>query len=291
DRLLQRVLPENIHIELKYDAGIYMVNADPTRLQQVFMNLALNARDAMPDGGDLIFELGWLALNPDDRPPIPELTPGKWITLAVTDTGDGISPEVLPHVFEPFFTTKPVGQGTGLGLAQVYGIIKQHNGLIDVCSQLGQGTTFSIYLPALPGSTLEDDQAESSAQFDGAGLTILLVEDDQSTREAIQALLCSQNYRVLTASNGAEAYEIYIRAAGSISLVVSDVVMPEMGGVALYRSLQERWPQVKMLFITGHPMETSSHAMMEKTNIRWLQKPFSVVEFNRSVQQMVRGKA
>ena len=148
DKMLRRVLPETISLRLLYQPGAYVVSADPTRLQQALMNLAVNGRDAMPEGGKLLFELDRLELLPGETPPVAEMQPGKWIRICVADTGVGIPSEVLAHIFEPFYTTKPVGQGTGLGLAQVYGIIKQHDGYIDVQSQLGRGASFNIYLPA-----------------------------------------------------------------------------------------------------------------------------------------------
>ena len=287
DRMLGRVLPETIQVDLSYQPGMYLVNADPTRLQQVFMNLAVNARDAMPDGGRLIFELGSLLIKPQDTRPFRELAEGSWVTIAIKDTGVGISPEHLPHVFEPFFTTKPVGEGTGLGLAQVYGIIKQHGGFIDVKSQVGVGTTFTIYLRAL--SRQENGQAanRSKEKFDGNGTRVLVVEDDRATLEALRALLESQNYHVLTARHGGEALDLLTEHKTPISLVVSDLVMPQMGGLALYRTIQDRWPGIKMLFVTGHPLEGENQALLEKGEVKWLQKPFSVNEFSQIVKSLL----
>jgi two-component system, cell cycle sensor histidine kinase and response regulator CckA len=182
DKLLGRVLPETIRLDLVYQPGMYLVNADPTRLQQVFMNLAVNARDSMPEGGILRFELSRLSLDPADTPPSPYVPAGDWILITVSDTGIGIPPDVLPHIFEPFYTTKPVGQGTGLGLAQAYGIIKQHEGYIDVHSLTGEGTTFEIYLPALPLPQLSSPEPLESLEKNGQGEVILVVEDDAVTR-------------------------------------------------------------------------------------------------------------
>ena len=287
DRLLERLLPENIHLELLYQPGSYLIKADPTRLQQVFMNLAVNARDAMPEGGTLSFEIARLKLAPDEAPPMPEMEPGEWVRLAVRDNGVGITADVMAHIFEPFYSTKPSGEGTGLGLAQAYGIIKQHGGHIDVHSRLGQGSTFVIYLPALPVPTAEQAMPEEDDAFVGAGELILLVEDDRVTRDALQAMLETHDYRVATAQNGVEALEIYTHNGDAISLVVSDVVMPEMGGVALYRALRQRWPKVKMLFITGHPLQKDDQAVLEAGSVDWLQKPFSVPEFSRVVKELI----
>jgi GAF domain-containing protein/signal transduction histidine kinase/CheY-like chemotaxis protein len=287
DKLLQRVLPETIRVELDYKPGEYRVRADPTRLQQVFMNLAVNARDAMPEGGNLHIELDRLCLKEGEQSSCPDLPSGKWIRMAVRDDGEGISPEAIPHIFEPFFTTKPVGQGTGLGLAQAYGIIKQHDGYIGVHSQPGDGTTFHIYLPPLMTDDDDDELLESETGIEGQGETILVVEDDPFAREAMKDLLEASNYHVVLASDGLEAMHIYERQGQRIALVVSDMVMPEMGGVALYRSLQERWPMVKVLFITGHPLREDDQALLERNEVRWMQKPFSVQAFSEMVRKML----
>jgi len=288
DKLLGRVLPETIRLELTYQPGSYMVNADPTRLQQVFMNLALNARDAMPQGGVLHFGLDHCYLASADQTPLPDLSPGHWVRIVVSDTGHGIPPEIMSHIFEPFFTTKPVGQGTGLGLAQVYGIIKQHGGSIDVSSRTGEGAMFTIYLAALE---MPDDDglftAPAGRSYLGLGETILLVEDDRATRDAIQALLQAQNYHTVIASNGLEALKLYEQVGRAISLVVTDMVMPGMGGVELYQVLKQRDPGVKVLFITGHPLDQDRQALLEDGQVQWMQKPFSLQELSRAVRRLL----
>jgi CheY-like chemotaxis protein len=287
DKMLARVLPETIRLELSNLPGDYWVKGDPTRLQQVFMNLALNARDAMPEGGVLRFDLSQWELRPQDTPIIPDMPPGKWVRIIVSDTGAGISSEVREHIFEPFFTTKPVGEGTGLGLAQVYGIVKQHDGYIDVHSQIGEGTTFIIYLPALKVARETEKISLASDAFRGRGQTVLVVEDDPTTRQALQALLEAQNYNVLLASDGIEALQCIENTATPIELVISDIVMPEMGGVALYQTLQEQYPDLKMLFITGHPLDKESRILLEEGGVHWLQKPFSVQGFSQTVKGLL----
>lgn len=287
EKMLRRVMPETIELNLSYEEENYIIRADPTRLQQVFMNLAVNARDAMPDGGRLRFALDICQIRPGETPPVADMPPGDWIQIVVSDTGVGISSEDLPHMFEPFFTTKQAGEGTGLGLAQVYGIVKQHDGHIKVKSQEGKGTEFTIYLPPLPTTLVEDDFPEPQSRFDGVGDTVLVVEDDDATLEALRALLDAHNYNVLTALNGVEAMEQIEKAQDDISLVISDVVMPEMGGVDLYRRLQKQWPNIKILFITGHPMEGENQALLERGDVHWLQKPFSVREFSRAVASLM----
>ena len=287
DKMLRRVLPETIQLELSYRSGNYLVRADPTRLQQAFLNLALNSRDAMPKGGLLQFELNRIVVQEGERAPITDMGAGEWVRIIIKDTGKGIRTDQLPHIFEPFFTTKPIGQGTGLGLAQVYGIIKQHDGFIDVKSRVGQGTTFTIYLPVRAESEMEEPMNEPSVKLDGVGKSVLVVEDDMATREALQALLESHRYNVKTARNGLEAVQMLEENQRKFDLVVSDIVMPQMGGVALYRTIQERWPRIKMLLVTGHPLDGENQAMLEAGKTNWLQKPFSANTFNQAVFQLL----
>jgi signal transduction histidine kinase len=289
DKMLRRVLPETIQLELTYRSGSYLVHADPTRLQQAFMNLALNARDALPEGGLIQYELNRIVVKPGERPPMTELSPGEWVRITVKDSGMGIRPEHIPHIFEPFFTTKPVGQGTGLGLAQVYGIIKQHDGFIDVKSQPGAGTTFVIYLPALTEHQLSEPVISSTARLSGMGKAVLVVEDDHATREALHALLEAHQYAVQTAANGMEALDRLEKDHSTINLVISDVVMPQMGGLALYHAIREHWPTIKILFITGHPLEGENQKLLEKGQVMWLQKPFSAQSFNQVVYSLLEG--
>ncbi|MBN2147428.1 MAG: GAF domain-containing protein [Anaerolineales bacterium] len=288
DKMLSRVLPEIIHLELKYQPGVYMIKGDPTRLQQVVMNLAVNARDAMPQGGNLRFDLSRVRITPGAKLPHPELSVGDWVRIGVADDGVGIPPEELSHIFDPFYTTKPVGKGTGLGLAQVYGIVKQHQGFIDVSSQVNMGTEFIIYLPGLRVDERDDAAQEHQTKLDGSGLTVLVVEDDDATREALQALLQAQGFWVITATNGREALKLFEGQFNLIDLVVTDVVMPEMGGVALHQMLRSRWSDIKMLFVTGHPLEMRDQALLEAGDVSWLQKPFTVQELNSAIQALLR---
>ncbi|MBN1149219.1 MAG: GAF domain-containing protein [Anaerolineales bacterium] len=291
EKMLARILPETIQLELVYQLEPYWVKGDPTRLQQVFMNLALNARDAMPNGGKLHFELSKVEVLPSDVEPIPETPPGNWVHILVSDTGGGIPMEVREHIFEPFYTTKPVGEGTGLGLAQVYGIVKQHNGYINVHSQTGQGTSFSIHLPALQtmSETKRQQDAAPLVSVSGKGQTVLVVEDDITTRQALQALLEAYDYRVLTAPNGVQALQVMGNVEHPVDLLISDIVMPEMGGVALYNVVRDRYPGVKILFVTGHPLEEASQALLEEGKIHWLQKPFSAPQFTQMVKKLLEG--
>lgn len=290
ERLLERVLPETIRVELNYHPDKYCVHADPTHLQQVFMNLAVNARDAMPEGGILSFDIKRYQLGADDIPPSPYIPQGEWISVSVGDTGSGIPAEAIPHIFEPFFTTKPLGKGTGLGLAQAYGIVKQHGGYIDVQSRIGEGTRFSVFLPALPNQELDKNDRHLATPKAGRGKTILVVEDDPSTLNAIQDLLEAQQYQVFVAENGKEALEVYSQYHEKIDMLISDLIMPEMGGLALYNELQNLRCQVKILFVTGHPMIEESQTELSSEWISWLQKPFSVTDFFCAIEELLVDK-
>lgn len=283
EKMLSRVLPETIRVELRYHPETYFVLADPTRLQQMLLNLVVNARDAMPQGGVLRISLARLSLIQNDDRPNRFIQAGEWIVIEVQDTGSGISAEHLPHIFEPFFTTKPVGLGTGLGLAQVYGIVKQHGGYIDVQSQPSRGSTFTIYLPALLQPSRGVTEEQPSLRLNGNGKVVLIVEDDIATRNALKALLEAQQYQTLTAANGQEALEIWQSQEDNIELLVSDIVMPQMGGIELYQALKGKQRDLKMLLITGHPLNDEYRAALEGGKVRWLQKPFSISEFNQAI--------
>jgi len=262
-KLLERTVPESIKIEFTYGRDEYKVNADPTRVQQAIMNLVVNARDAMlPEGGgELHIELDRLQVARHQEPPLPEMEAGEWVRIAVTDTGSGIPPEVLPHIFEPFYTTKELGKGTGLGLAQVYGIVKQHEGHVDVTTEVGTGTTFTLYLPALPAHQPEAPAIETRAVVQGQGETILVVEDNADLRKALAGSVASLNYRVLAAADGREALEILEQHAGEVSLVLSDLVMPEMGGQALFHAMRQRGLTQPVVMLSGHPMEKEMESL------------------------------
>jgi two-component system cell cycle sensor histidine kinase/response regulator CckA len=277
-KLLERTLLENIEIELDYEPGEHaaplIVNADPARMQQMVTNLALNARDAMPEGGILRIGLERIAVKPGESPLLPEMEPGEWVQMTVSDTGTGISSDVLPHIFEPFFTTKERGRGSGLGLAQVYGIVAQHEGRIDVETQVGKGTTITVYLPLRPS---EPSTAVSLRELPvtsmGRGETVLVVEDDTNVRKALVDSLEMLNYRALQAVNGQEALTTLEELGDEIGLVLSDVVMPRMGGVALFHALRERGLGVPVVLLTGHPLEKEMEDLRLQGLADWLPKP------------------
>jgi len=287
--LINRMLPENIHvIHIPCEEQV-IIQADPGRLQQVLINLAINARDAMPSGGELTFEVSTMKVCVDQRPPYRDMKPGDWVRVKIIDTGTGIPSDVLPHIFEPFFTTKPVGQGTGLGLSQVYGIIKQHDGYIDVESKQKVGTTFSIYIPAygLQASAIADDDAFEATR--GNLETLLLVEDEPDVRDALSQVLRSLDYRVITASDGDEALQYFESGGEGIDLVLSDVIMPGLSGPGLFHTLNAKQPGIKMLLITGYPLDEGTRELLESNLVSWVQKPVDKKTLSASIQKILEA--
>lgn len=300
--VLLRTLPESIHLALdvlEAASGFvgYTVMADQGRIQQALTNLALNARDAMPHGGELRFTLSHVRINPGATPPVAEMRPGRWVCLAVSDTGTGMTEEVQAHLFEPFFTTKEVGKGTGLGLAQVYGIVRQHEGYIDVETEPGQGSTFRIYLPFYQEAEAEDEAQEALALPQGRDETILLVEDEVRLREAGQAMLESLGYRVQTAANGREALALCKKAqtaspteddAPHIDLVITDLVMPELGGKELMRELQRTNSPLKVLAITGYALQEKDMSSLRDVGfVDIISKPFDIEELAQVIRNVL----
>lgn len=288
-RVLQRTIPEHISPVVEIEPGEHIVNADPTRIQQMLMNIVVNARDAMPNGGTLRVTLRRADVRPGETPPLPEMTPGEWICLSISDTGTGIPPDVLPHIFEPFFTTKAEGRGVGLGLAQVYGIVKQHGGHISVETEVGKGSTFRVYLPAYHVPEHKGETEAESPALSGSGQTILLVEDNERIREGGQAILESLGYRVLTAANGRQALELYREEA--IDLLLTDVVMPEMGGVELARQLRKTHPDLKVVAVTGHLLLEDAEALKQEGIHEIVKKPFDVPALTQAIHRLLSGDA
>jgi PAS domain S-box-containing protein len=283
-RFLQRTIPESIRVVLEMAAEEYWVQADPTQIRRALTNLAVNARDAMaspsivgsPSGGELRFRLSHLTLRPEDARPFASMAPGDWITLSVSDTGSGIPSKVVPHIYEPFFTTKKPGEGTGLGLAQVYGIVKQHDGFIDVATQVDRGTTFTMYLPPLAERQQPARDTAQEALGRGCGEIILVVEDEPQVLGVCKAMLEHLGYVVVTASTGLQALDVYKRQGSEIALVLADVVMPQMGGTELCQALWAWDSKVKMVVMTGYPLEEEGQQLLERGIVDWILKPLDL---------------
>ncbi|MBN1876587.1 MAG: PocR ligand-binding domain-containing protein [Anaerolineae bacterium] len=287
-KLLERTLPEDIELRLDYEPDEYIVNADLVRIQQVIMNLAVNARDAMPKGGKLRIVLSNTTETDKVRcVTCGEVSDGEWVRITVTDTGSGISPDVLPYIFEPFFTTKAPGQGTGLGLSQVYGIVKQHEGHIDVMTRVEKGTTFSVYLPVLLTPPPKARIGDIQALVQGQGETILVVEDNATLRQALMDNLSLLNYRVREAANGREALKILQQSAGEIALVVSDLVMPEMGGQALFYTMRQLGLTSPLVLLSGHPMENELRSLQAQGLAGWMFKPLDMEQLSHLLAQLL----
>lgn len=282
--LLRRTLPENIQIVAAHTAADFTFEADFPRLKQVLLNLAVNAQDAMPTGGVLGLHLARIHCAPGETPPLATLHPGDWFKLTVTDTGVGIPAHVLPRIFEPFFTTKEVGKGTGLGLAQAYGIVKQHAGEIAVESRELKGTRFTIYLPA-PKTQRVTLFAPSTSSGVRAQPTLLYVEDDAVLRTAVCDVLESQGYRVLAAGNGEEALTQHGEALAKVDLVITDLSLNGMNGLDLHHSLRQRQPLIRTLIVSGYPDQAESVAGQAEGIVGWLQKPVSLPELLAAIQQ------
>jgi nitrogen-specific signal transduction histidine kinase/ActR/RegA family two-component response regulator len=284
--MLQRIVGEDIHIELELYRGALMTRADAGMIDQVLLNLVVNARDAMPEGGKLRIET--FRLDPRDvRQPFEDRPSAQQrVGLRVVDSGVGIPQEHLAHIFEPFFTTKGPGKGTGLGLATVYGIVSQHRGSIDVRSTIGVGTTIEVLLPAIEASALA---APAGAVLEVASRgeeTILVVEDDRQVRSLTRRVLEQQGYRVLEAMHGPEAIRVWDREGARVDLLLTDLVMPEgMTGLDLARRLRERRSTLKVIFMSGYSPETAGRELSERERQHFIQKPAAPAELLDTVRR------
>ena len=282
-KMLERTLPKMIEIQLSLDGKLAAINADHTQIDQVLMNLAVNARDAMPDGGTLTFATANVTLDEEYAKAHLEATPGNYVLLTVTDTGAGMDKHTLEHIFEPFYTTKAVGEGTGLGLAMVHGIAKQHEGHIGCYSEPGHGSTFKIYFPALVG---EEELKETSATVmpRGGSETILLVDDEDLIRDLGIRILTKAGYTVIEASDGEAALGIYQRRRDEISLILLDLIMPKMGGSQCLEALLRLNPAIKVVIASGYVPDAVTKAKGASAAKGFVSKPYNI----RQVLEVVR---
>ncbi len=284
--VIRRLLPDNILLNLELDDDCYPVEASSTQIQSLLNNLILNAKDAMPDGGKLTIRVSNCQVEEVSEAGV---APGKYVLLEVEDTGVGMPPEVLERAFEPFFSTKKPGEGTGLGLSQVYGIVKQHGGYIKIESQVGKGTVVKVWLPAVEGELREEEEVVELGEIpEGNREVILVVEDDRDVLEVEEEMLRSLNYRVITASNGMEAVEIFKERKEEIDLVISDLIMPLVGGKELFSALKEIKPDVKVIVTSGYFTPKQVEELKRQGLDGFLSKPIDLRSLAKAVREALQ---
>ena len=291
--LLRRLMGENIRLDMRHGRNLDLVKVDQGQIEQVILNLAVNARDAMPEGGALTIATETIEIIRAQQIGTEEILPGRYVRIEVADTGTGIPPEVVPRIFEPFFTTKAVGSGTGLGLSTVYGIVKQTGGHVLVSSEVGEGTSFSILLPAYAADAAQgvepgEETEARSRDLTGAG-TIMLVEDEDPVRLFSARALRNKGYKVIEARSGEAAMEILAAEEQPIDLLITDVVMPGIDGPTLIRLVRERRPHIKVLCISGYSEDALRQRIAEETGIAFLSKPFSLKQLAGRVKELLEG--
>ncbi|MEW6660386.1 MAG: PAS domain S-box protein [Thermodesulfobacteriota bacterium] len=286
-KMLERLIGSDIELAINLDSALGRVMADPGQIEQVILNLAINARDAMPGGGRLTIATANVDLEESYCRRHMETQPGPYVLVTVSDNGSGMDPETKSRIFEPFFTTKEMGKGTGLGLSTVYGIIKQSGGHITVHSKRGKGATFKIYLPRIDEAMEPDSLTSQSLEDYGGQETILLVEDEDGLRQLLSSILKRQGFKVLEARHGADALDLSAQHEGPIHLVLTDVVMPEMGGLELAQRLKPLYPEAKFLYISGYAENAPLHQHLEGQEICYLQKPFETIGLLQRVRQLL----
>jgi len=287
DKMLRRLIGEDIDLVTVPEEGLWSLKADPGQIEQIIMNLAVNARDAMPRGGKLTLETANVDLDENYARAHAGSKPGPYVMLAVSDTGTGMDSQTQARIFEPFFTTKGPGKGTGLGLSTVYGIVKQSGGNIWVYSELGHGTTFKIYLPRVEEAIEQAEPAMAQTVSRQGSETVLLVEDEAAVRMLVRGVLESNGYRVLEARHGAEAILICDEHKDPIHLLMTDVIMPEMGGRQLAERVSAQRPETKILYMSGYTDSAIVHHGVLESGTDFLQKPFTPDTLVRKVRAVL----
>ncbi|MDA1228496.1 MAG: response regulator [Chloroflexi bacterium] len=291
DMMLQRLIGEDVELVVLPSEKLSAVKVDPSHIEQVVVNLAVNARDAMPEGGTLILETSNIEFGEEDLKNHPDMVAGRYAMIAVSDTGMGMSEEVKSHIFEPFYTTKEKGKGTGLGLSTCYGIVAQNEGYIGVYSEVGSGTTFKIYLPALnaaPHGAVAPPSEPLSNELPRGNETVLLVEDEAQVRELTARVLRQQGYKVLEAPNGVEALGLASQHAdGEIDLLLTDVVMPLIGGRELSVKLKGIHPDVRVIYTSGYTDEAVIRHGMLEPGTDFVQKPYSLAGLTQKIRSVL----
>jgi len=287
DKMLRRIIGENIELINKMADDLGRVKADPGQIEQIIVNLTINAKDAMPNGGKLVLETANVEVDEEYARAHIRVTPGSYAMLSLSDTGQGMSPEIKEHIFEPFFTTKEAGKGTGLGLFMVYGIVQNHGGHIWVYSEPGAGTIFKIYLPQVDEKMEATKEESLKKKLSLRGETVLVVEDDQSLRSIIAQALKGQGYKILEAADGVEGLVLFDKNRQEIDLTLADIVMPKMNGFELTDLLKPLCPQMKVLYMSGY----ADHEGLIERNLNregnFIPKPFSLEDLSSKVREIL----
>jgi two-component system, cell cycle sensor histidine kinase and response regulator CckA len=290
-KMLGRILGEDVTLQVNYWPQPPLAQADVSMMEQVLLNLAVNARDAMPKGGQLNIRISVEEIGDGHLARHHEAQEGQFVRLTVTDTGTGIAPETLPRIFEPFFTTKEVGKGTGLGLATVYGIIKQHHGWIGVQSEVGKGTTFEVYIPSAAESQQTGEEQPTDVVVRGGTETILVVEDEGPVRDLVVSVLHGLGYRVLEAGSGSKAMKVWSESKGKVDLVLTDLVMPDrMNGHELAAKLRAERPELKVIFTSGYSADVVGKEFVLQPGLNYLQKPYHPQTLALTVRECLDSK-
>ena len=288
DKMLHRIIGEHIDLQNRLAADLWPIKLDPTQIEQIIVNMAVNARDAMPTGGRLSIETANITLTKADAAGLPGIEPGDYVMLTFQDNGVGMNGAISTRIFEPFFTTKEQGKGTGLGLATVHSIIKQSGGSIQFDTRVNEGTTFHIYFPRAVESdmaALETHRAVDSTQ---GNETILLVEDSSAVQELVTMALDAQGYKVLRSSHGEEAFRLFENYGDEIDLLLTDVVMPHMSGKELYDRIMPLRPALKVIFTSGYTHDAIAHyGVFDRPGVNFLQKPFSPTTLVNMVREVL----
>jgi CheY-like chemotaxis protein len=287
DKMLRRLIRADIAFRTRLAPDLGAVRADPGQIEQVIMNLAVNACDAMPDGGTLFIETANVELGAGHEQEQVPANPGRYVMLTVSDTGTGMSATTKAHIFEPFFTTKERGKGTGLGLSTVYGIVKQSEGYVWLESEPGRGTTFKVYLPRVDAAVETTAPGLARTASLGGAETILVVEDQEPVRRLTRKILETQGYAVLAAADGPEALQMAERHAGTIHILVTDVVMPGMSGREVGRRLAAGRPEMRVLYLSGYADDSIVRHGVLEPGLAFLQKPFTPETLTRRVREVL----
>ncbi|MEJ2665275.1 MAG: response regulator, partial [Spirochaetia bacterium] len=290
--LIQHVIDKNIVIKQYLKAQKAFIIGDPAQIQNAIMNLAINARDAMPKGGSLIFRTDVVRLDEEYCKTLPyEINPGSYIRLSVSDTGIGIGKEIIGNIFDPFFTTKEPGKGTGMGLAAVFGTVKNHGGIINVYSEPGQGTRMQMSFPLASESVKNGITIHANNKIEKGSAHILLVDDEEFILDSASQMLQSLGYRVSMCRNGDEAIAYYRENWGTVDLVLLDMIMPVMDGKRCFRMMKKINPEIKALLCSGYSMNTKAQTLIDEGVMDFIQKPFSMIDISKKIKEILKINA